>query len=153
MEKLLISPNGLIIPLLTCIGNHEAIDGAFGVTKNEAPLYVRYFSHEIGVYGLNTSLYHSHIFGNYSMVVLDSGVATDWIEQVYYMENVWESQKYKDTRKLLFYHSPLFSFFQKHAYALSHHLARLLPNLDAIAMRQAAPGWIVQKYFLFSRSK
>jgi hypothetical protein len=54
------SPSGHMIPLLTCIGNHEAFEHRYLQTRHQALQYLYLFTHEIGKSGLDSPLHHIH---------------------------------------------------------------------------------------------
>jgi acid phosphatase type 7 len=60
VETLLVTPSGHMIPILTCIGNHEAESSLFDQKRSSAIDYIIYFSHEIGKSDSSRNLYHYH---------------------------------------------------------------------------------------------
>ncbi len=76
-------PEGRLIPLLGCLGNHE-VDGSYGKSRKEAPFFYAMFD---GLYP--ETGYASLDFGDYmSLVFLDTdhtspiaGEQTDWLEK------------------------------------------------------------------------
>jgi hypothetical protein len=80
----MIDRDGRLIPLITCIGNHE-VDGSYNKTRDKAPFYYALFD------GLFPETGHATLdFGDYlSLVLLDTahttpieGDQTDWLEKV-----------------------------------------------------------------------
>jgi len=82
-SKHMIAKNGRLIPLVTCIGNHE-VNGSFGKTREQAPFYYALFDGLFSATG-----YATLDFGDYlSLVLLDTnhtsairGAQTDWLER------------------------------------------------------------------------
>jgi hypothetical protein len=107
-QDIAVTASGHSVPILTSIGNHEAKDFRFHQTKNEAQLYLRSFSHRVGDYGMETSVFHAHSVGNHSsIVVMDSGVVERHENQVEWLRNTW-SGEHKDRIKYALYHAPLY---------------------------------------------
>jgi hypothetical protein len=85
----MVTSDGYTIPILTCIGNHEA--GNFMMPKWRNGFYMRYFPHQIGLQSVNPQerpLTHYHLFSSHSMLLtLDSWVhltpaeQTSWLNQ------------------------------------------------------------------------
>ncbi|SFH57255.1 purple acid phosphatase family protein [Planctomicrobium piriforme] len=79
----MIDPQGRLIPMITCIGNHE-VNGAYGQPRSAAPQYLSLFD---GLYRDTT--YGVLDIGDYmSLVLLDTGhiasiagEQTDWLQQ------------------------------------------------------------------------
>ncbi|MEX1015471.1 MAG: metallophosphoesterase family protein, partial [Phycisphaeraceae bacterium] len=110
----MVTPDGLQIPMVLAIGNHE-VRGGYGQTPDEAPFYYNFFA-QSGRQG-----YYSRTFGELLAVhVLDSnhttpfeGAQTDWLEQ--------QLQDYADyPYRFAMYHQPLYP--SKRDYH-DHHLA------------------------------
>jgi hypothetical protein len=82
--KHMIDPKGRMIPMVTCIGNHE-VNGGYSKKREDATYYLPLFD---GLYKDTT--YATLDFGNYlSLVLLDSGHISpiageqaDWLEDV-----------------------------------------------------------------------
>ncbi len=82
-SKQMIGRDGRLIPLVTCIGNHE-VDGGYNRPRAKAPFYYALFD---GLYPENG--YATLDFGDYlSLVLLDTGHTTriageqtDWLEK------------------------------------------------------------------------
>ncbi len=82
-SKHMVGKNGRLIPLITCIGNHE-VDGGYGKAREKAPFYYALFDGLFPETGYNTL-----DFGDYlSLVLLDTGhtsaiagAQTDWLEK------------------------------------------------------------------------
>jgi len=80
--KHMIDPKGRLIPLITCLGNHE-VKGGYKAKRQDATFYLPLFD---GLYKDTT--YASLDFGDYlSLVLLDTGhvspiagAQTDWLE-------------------------------------------------------------------------
>jgi hypothetical protein len=86
--KIMITPSGYTVPIVTAIGNHEA--GAFNQADTMIGSYRQYFVHEDlnGKSPLELKTYHSHVVGNFLLMALDSWVLStpfgdqvDWITQ------------------------------------------------------------------------
>jgi acid phosphatase type 7 len=82
-SKHMIGKDGRLIPMITCIGNHE-VDGGYGKPRSQAPFFYALFD------GLFTDAgYASLDFGDYlSIVLLDTahttpieGEQTEWLEE------------------------------------------------------------------------
>lgn len=81
-SKTMIGRDGRLIPMITCIGNHE-VDGGFNKTREKAPFYYALFDGLYPEKGFATL-----DFGDYlSLVLLDTGHTTpiageqtDWLE-------------------------------------------------------------------------
>lgn len=79
----MVDSEGRLIPLLSCLGNHE-VDGGYSTNRTDAPHYLSFFD---GIYSETT--YNVLDIGNYlSLVLLDSGhlspitgEQTDWLER------------------------------------------------------------------------
>jgi hypothetical protein len=79
----MVAPDGCLIPLVTCIGNHE-VDGGYGKKRDRAPFYYALFD---GLYRENG--YATLDFGDYlSLILLDTGHTspidgeqTAWLEK------------------------------------------------------------------------
>ena len=80
----MIDRHGRLIPMVTCIGNHE-VEGGYGKPRSKAPFYYALFD------GLFPETGHATLdFGDYlSLVLLDTGHTTpiagdqtDWLEKV-----------------------------------------------------------------------
>lgn len=54
------SPSGHMIPLLTCIGNHEAFENRYEQTRHQSIQYIYFFTHEVNKSGLESPLHHIH---------------------------------------------------------------------------------------------
>ena len=67
-SRTMVGKNGRLIPLVTCIGNHE-VDGGYGKPREKAPFFYALFD------GLYTDTGYATLdFGNYlSLVLLDTG--------------------------------------------------------------------------------
>ncbi len=82
-SKHMVGRNGRLIPLVTCIGNHE-VDGGYNKGRDKAPFYYALFDGLFPETGYNTL-----DFGDYlSLVLLDTGHTSaiggdqaDWLEQ------------------------------------------------------------------------
>ncbi len=82
-SKHMVGKNSRMIPMITCIGNHE-VDGGFGKTREKAPFYYALFDGLFPDTGYNTL-----DFGDYlSLVLLDTGHTSaiggdqaDWLER------------------------------------------------------------------------
>jgi hypothetical protein len=83
-SKTMIATDGRLIPMITCIGNHE-VDGGYNKTREKAPFFYALFD------GLFAETGYSTLdFGDYlSLVLLDTGHTspiggeqTDWLEKV-----------------------------------------------------------------------
>lgn len=82
-SKTMIDTDGRLIPMVTCIGNHE-VDGGYTGDRVKAPFYLALFD---GLFPHNT--YNTLDFGDYlSLVLLDSGHLTpiggeqsSWLEK------------------------------------------------------------------------
>src|SRR5262249_21587197 len=82
-SKTMIARDGRIIPMVTCIGNHE-VDGAYGKQRDRAPFFYALFD---GLYP--ETGYATLDFGDYlSLVLLDTGhttpiagAQTSWLEK------------------------------------------------------------------------
>lgn len=62
------TPTNYSIPILTCIGNHEA--GGFKMPRWRIGSYLRYFPHKIDLFDVSPQLRplnHTHIFGCHSV--------------------------------------------------------------------------------------
>lgn len=83
-SRTMVGRNGRLIPLVTCIGNHE-VDGGYGKPREKAPFFYALFD---GLYP--ETGYATLDFGNYlSLVLLDTGHTTavggeqaDWLAGV-----------------------------------------------------------------------
>ena len=79
----MIDSRGRLIPLVTCIGNHE-VNGGYGKTREKAPFYLALFD---GLFAETT--YATLDFGDYlSLVLLDTGhiapiggEQADWLDR------------------------------------------------------------------------
>lgn len=79
----MVTPEGNMIPMIPCIGNHE-VDGGYDKPRSKAPFYYALFDGLFPETGYNTL-----DFGDYlSLVLLDSGHTSkiggeqaDWLEQ------------------------------------------------------------------------
>jgi len=114
-EKLLffqntLSKNNRLLPLVLSIGNHEA--GAFFQTWKQVPFYFDYFVFKIGdsAYPVHRrDPFHIHKISTHSSIVsLDSCVTRVWSEQVEWLDDTWSSTEFKDTSKMVVYHTPIF---------------------------------------------
>lgn len=82
-SKNMVTPDGRLIPLIPCIGNHE-VDGGYDKPRSKAPFFYAMFDGLFPETGYNTL-----DFGDYlSLVLLDSGHTskiageqTDWLEK------------------------------------------------------------------------
>jgi hypothetical protein len=81
-SKLLVSPDGCMIPLVACIGNHE-VQGAYNQKRERAPFFYNLFG------GLFSGAGYAALdFGDYlSLLLLDTnhttpieGAQTEWLE-------------------------------------------------------------------------
>lgn len=109
-----VTSDGHMIPLLSGIGNHEAIHGKFYKKKNEALPYLHYVSHQIGVPPLEQSTYRVHLLNKAcSITVLDSAVTVPHEDQVSFMEQQWQRDDIAGTIKLVIYHAPLYPTSRK----------------------------------------
>jgi hypothetical protein len=85
----MITPDNYSIPILTCIGNHEA--GNFRMPISNNGFYLRYFPHQIGLQKVDPQyrpLTHFHRFASHAVLLtMDSWVhltpaeQTPWINQ------------------------------------------------------------------------
>lgn len=83
-SKHMVTRDGLLIPMVTCIGNHE-VNGGYGQTRDRAPFYYALFD---GLYP--ETGYATLDFGDYlSLILLDTGHTTPvageqtaWLEKV-----------------------------------------------------------------------
>jgi hypothetical protein len=107
-DQIMVTPSGLTIPLLTCIGNHEAMDYKFGNQKWEALMYYYLFKYS-NLTGFDQKLYHIHKLGSHgSIVALDSGIVESYTDQVSYLEKTWSSSVYSARSKITLYHVPIY---------------------------------------------
>ncbi|KAL0483996.1 hypothetical protein AKO1_004628 [Acrasis kona] len=107
-DRVAVTKEGLMIPLLTSIGNHEAKYGLFGSKAIDALPYLVFMNHQIGKYDTDQSLFHSHLLTDKcSLLVLDSGVVNKHKHQVNWMKDMW-SGKLSTTKKMAVYHAPLY---------------------------------------------
>jgi len=83
-SKTMIDSEGRLIPMVTCIGNHE-VDGGYSTNRAKAPFYLALFD------GLFTETSYNQLdFGDYlSLVLLDTahlspigGEQTAWLEKI-----------------------------------------------------------------------
>lgn len=88
-SKHLIDSAGRLIPLVTCIGNHE-VDGGYGKTRDKAPFFYALFG---GLY--RERGYATLDFGDYlSLVLLDTGHTTPIAgEQTVWLEKTLKARK------------------------------------------------------------
>ncbi|KAL0488301.1 hypothetical protein AKO1_015474 [Acrasis kona] len=98
--------NGNMIPLLTAIGNHEALYYRFGATnKNDIANYLLFYSHQIGTDVNTRTTYHAHNLGGCSLLVLDSSINVPHVNQVDFIRTSWSST---NQTKMAMYHGPLY---------------------------------------------
>lgn len=113
--------NGKMVPLLTSIGNHEALFWQFGVTPYEAVSYLIYLSHTIGDVGISRRLNHIHKLGGHTTLsVLDSGIVQSHKSQVPWIHDMWNNSNYKNTNKLVMYHAPIYPSSRSIDYKWGH---------------------------------
>jgi len=82
-SRTMVTPDGRMIPMITCIGNHE-VDGGYGKPRSKAPFFYALFD---GLY--SETSYNTLDFGDYlSLVLLDTGhtspiggAQADWLEK------------------------------------------------------------------------
>ncbi|EGG16580.1 hypothetical protein DFA_09127 [Cavenderia fasciculata] len=103
-----ITEDGLTLPFLMAIGNHEA--GGFFQTSKQVPFYLNYF-----VFAKQDMLssprptYHHHILGNYSsLTVLDSCIVSTWADQRDWLKSKWDQQQLPRHNRLIVYHVPIY---------------------------------------------
>jgi hypothetical protein len=109
----MVTPEGLSIPLLPVIGNHDC-NGSFGVTPDDAPFFYSFFPMP-GPQGYNTI-----DFGNYmSIFLLDSGhthpiagAQTEWLAEALKERN-------DVTNKFALYHVPAYPSARSFQYKYS----------------------------------
>jgi hypothetical protein len=89
-NEIMITDDGLSIPILSIIGNHEA--GGFRMKRSSVGFYIHYFPHELGLQNvkpIDRILYHEHVFANHTYIAMtDSyiitpikGEQTEWLEK------------------------------------------------------------------------
>ncbi len=99
---------GAMIPLLTAIGNHEAIWYKFASDRAGIQQYLAYYSHQVNTTPNNRTTYHAHTLGkSVSLLVLDSYVYESHSSQVPFIQNMWTTS-HAGRIKLAMYHAPLF---------------------------------------------
>ncbi len=101
----MITADNHTIPILTCIGNHEA--GNFKLPRWRIAFYLRFFPHEIGLQSIDPQerpLTHAHVFGSHSVLVaLDSWTLLTPAQQVPWLRT--QLAKYAHLRnKFALYH-------------------------------------------------
>lgn len=143
-----ISPDGLTIPLLTSIGNHEA--GGWRRPRKNAPFYLNYFFHQ----GFNTvpsddpsllpskppaadantkfrpsniptATYHAHDISGTTFLVLDTDVLASPASQTQFIENTLQNAKYGPKPcawSNALYHAPMYPSVRSE----SDHLVKAL---------------------------
>jgi uncharacterized membrane protein (DUF485 family) len=100
---------GAMIPLLTAIGNHEAIFYRFGSNRAGIINYLAFYSHQIGLNVNNRTTYHAHKLGqSCSLLVLDSSVYATHQSQVPFINSTWTSPEHAKRVKMAMYHAPMF---------------------------------------------
>jgi hypothetical protein len=108
-NKNMLTPTNYSVPILACIGNHEA--GGFMMKKSYIGSYLRYFPHELGLDDIAPqarSLSHSHVFGNHTiMLSLDSWIHTHPQEQVDFIDSRLREYAHFPN-KLAVYHAAMY---------------------------------------------
>lgn len=108
-QALMLTPQGYSIPILTCVGNHEA--AGFKRTRSENAFYIRYFPHELNLQSVdpqNRKLQHSHQVSNHTIIIaLDSHVHETPESQVVYLQSTL-SNATTVRNKLVVYHAALY---------------------------------------------
>jgi hypothetical protein len=104
-----ISSSGLMIPILTSIGNYEARYHRYNSSRDDIVPYLNVLSFSISQSPSNQTTYHIHNLANHtSLTVLDSGITVQHADQVQFLNSNWISQSYQPTRKFVMYHNPLY---------------------------------------------
>ena len=113
-ETTAVSNDGHMIPLLTCIGNHEAMYSKFNMPRTQVVPYLLYLSHRVNeTVDLNRSTYHMHELGanHTSLMILDSSVIVPHDEQVDFIDKEWVRAN-SNPNKLVAYHAPLYPSYR-----------------------------------------
>lgn len=112
-----VSKSGALIPLLTCIGNHEAEWNQFSMMPWNARAYLHFFTHKIGIQRgdvaiSNEGAYHAHhLAGHTLLLVLDSGIITPHGAQNEFIRAELTGTTAKT--KIAMYHAPLYPSSRK----------------------------------------
>jgi len=106
----MVTPDNYTIPILTCIGNHEA--GNFKMPKWRNGFYLRYFPHQIGLQNIDPQdrpLTHFHRFASHSVLLtMDSWVHLTPAEQAPWLNQTLS--RFSSLRnKFALYHISMYS--------------------------------------------
>lgn len=125
--KHMVAKDGRLIPMITCLGNHE-VDGGFGKTREKAPFFYALFD---GLYP--ETGYATLDFGNYlSLVLTDTGhtspIAGD--------QTTWLEKQLKERRD------------HPHVFVVGHVPA--YPSARSMTGRTGSPGtgWEQRKHWV-----
>jgi len=102
-----------MIPLLTCIGNHEAMYNRFKMPRHQIVPYLYFINHRINeTMDLQRRTYHTHELGaTTTLMILDSAIATPHVDQNSFIDT--EMTKYASRpNKLVAYHAPLYPSYR-----------------------------------------
>ncbi|MCB0355803.1 MAG: metallophosphoesterase family protein [Bdellovibrionales bacterium] len=101
MVKVMITPNGYLVPLIVAIGNHEVTTGV-ALPWAKAPFYTELFAQDNG-----NSFFTRELGQNAMLLVLDSGHLNTHESQKNFIKK--ELKKYQDLpHRLALYHAPLY---------------------------------------------
>eukprot|EP00127_Corallochytrium_limacisporum_P005704 Clim_evm83s210 gene=Clim_evmTU83s210 len=113
LQRLTVTPDRRMIPLLTAVGNHEA--GGFGMGTSAPIFYYRFFMHRVEevlnrIDPANRLPYHIHRIRNDSVViVLDSGHTIDPEgAQLAFLESELASLTADVKYRIAIYHMPMY---------------------------------------------
>jgi len=107
-NELMVTFDGLTIPILSVIGNHEA--GGFRMKRTSVGFYLHYFPHELGLQDvdpINRILYHEHVFARHTFIaMMDSYVITPVVgKQTEWLESVLNATTKEQVHRFAAYHA------------------------------------------------
>jgi hypothetical protein len=130
-NEYMITPNGYSVPLLTCIGNHEA--SGFNVPRSYDAYYIRLFPHQTGLQSIDPQsrkLYHRHKIGSQTgIVLLDSSVHTSISDQTGWLKSTLNDMS-SLRNKFVAYHVPVYGSKQSILEIGSQQQSQWIPLFD-----------------------
>ena len=147
-SKNMITEDGLLIPMIMAIGNHDVV-GGFDQTYKDAPFFFRYFPQTNN----NYESFFLKFFGeDIVLFVLDSGHCYDYAGKQY----DWLKKKLKSLNnipvKFALYHVPIFPSVrfanENFLYRVLHPLAKLSHKNINFSMLLCSQSYLGKKYWL-----
>ena len=146
--KTMITENGVLIPMILAIGNHDVV-GGFGQTYKNSPFFFKYFPQTNND---NESFFIKYLGKDIVLIVLDSGHCYDYAGKQY----EWLKKKLKLTKdipiKLALYHVPIFPSVrfpnENLSYRILHPLAKISHKNIDFSMLLCSQSYLGKKYWL-----